>query len=294
MRTARALAVALADRGAAGTRLRRDARSGGGAAPGALGHAADRDPAGGRRAAGGGHAAVPAALRGDGDPARLPGAAGRGALAQRHEPAGARAGRRAGPSGGAGGAKRAGRRRRLARGRWSARPGRAARSGERPDLRLGADSRVVGRTLRQLDLRGLTGATVIAIDREPADVIYPTAEETLRPGDTLVVTGAAEAVEAAERAAPLARLALARAGADVMLSCAPWKSGPCENACRSCRADSRFSGGIFDIDGKKRRIAELDEQTGRRRLLERHRQGPDRPARAGAAEVHGGRPSRRS
>jgi CPA2 family monovalent cation:H+ antiporter-2 len=65
-------------------------------------------------------------------------------------------------------------------------------------LRLGADSRVIGRTLRQLDLRGLTGATVIAIDREPADVIYPTADETLRPGDTLVVTGAAEAVEAAE------------------------------------------------------------------------------------------------
>ena len=64
-------------------------------------------------------------------------------------------------------------------------------------FRLGADSRVVGRTLRQLDLRGLTGATVIAIDRKPADVIYPTADESLRPGDTLVVTGAAEAVEAA-------------------------------------------------------------------------------------------------
>ncbi len=47
-----------------------------------------------------------------------------------------------------------------------------------------------------------------------------------------------------------------------MLSSAPWKSGPCESACRSFRADSRFSGGTFDIDGKKRRIAELDEQTG--------------------------------
>ena len=65
-------------------------------------------------------------------------------------------------------------------------------------FRLGPDSRVIGRTLRQLDLRGLTGATVIAIDREPADVIYPTADETLRPGDTLVVTGAAEAVKAAQ------------------------------------------------------------------------------------------------
>jgi len=47
-----------------------------------------------------------------------------------------------------------------------------------------------------------------------------------------------------------------------VLSCAPWKSGPCESACRSFRADSRFSGGIFDIAGKKRRIAELDHQTG--------------------------------
>ena len=64
-------------------------------------------------------------------------------------------------------------------------------------FRLAAESRVIGRTLRQLDLRGLTGATVIAIDREPADVIYPTADETLRSGDTLVVTGAKEAVEAA-------------------------------------------------------------------------------------------------
>jgi monovalent cation:H+ antiporter-2, CPA2 family len=55
----------------------------------------------------------------------------------------------------------------------------------------------VGKTLRELDLRGLTGATVIAIDRQPADVVYPTAEEMLRAGDTLVVTGAAAAVEAA-------------------------------------------------------------------------------------------------
>jgi len=47
-----------------------------------------------------------------------------------------------------------------------------------------------------------------------------------------------------------------------VLSCAPWKSGPCESACRSFRADSRFSGGIFDIAGKKRRIEELDHQTG--------------------------------
>jgi CPA2 family monovalent cation:H+ antiporter-2 len=64
-------------------------------------------------------------------------------------------------------------------------------------VRLGAASTAVGRTLRELDLRGLTGATVIAIDREPEDVVYPTAEETLRAGDTLVLTGTTAAVEAA-------------------------------------------------------------------------------------------------
>jgi CPA2 family monovalent cation:H+ antiporter-2 len=64
-------------------------------------------------------------------------------------------------------------------------------------IRLAPESLAVGQTLRQLDLRGLTGATVIAIDRQPADVVYPTAEETLRAGDALVVTGAAAAVDAA-------------------------------------------------------------------------------------------------
>jgi len=38
--------------------------------------------------------------------------------------------------------------------------------------------------------------------------------------------------------------------------------GRCANACQSCRAAWRFSGGIFDIDGKRKRIAELDEQAG--------------------------------
>jgi CPA2 family monovalent cation:H+ antiporter-2 len=66
-------------------------------------------------------------------------------------------------------------------------------------IRLPPEARAIGKTLRELDLRGLTGATVIAIDRQPADIVYPTAEETLRPGDTLVVTGSAEAVAAARQ-----------------------------------------------------------------------------------------------
>ena len=150
-----------------------------------------------RRSAGGRHAAVPAAVRGAGDPAALAGVAGGGALAQRHEPGGARAGGRAGLPGGTSP-------RRAARSRAAR---HAIEGGEpRPELpglgnaeaiRLEPGSAAVGRTLRELDLRGLTGATVIAIDRRPADVIYPTAEETLRAGDTLVVTGAAAAVAAA-------------------------------------------------------------------------------------------------
>jgi CPA2 family monovalent cation:H+ antiporter-2 len=82
----------------------------------------------------------------------------------------------------------------------------AAGAGPRPELpglgnaqaiRLAPEACAVGKTLRELDLRGLTGATVIAIERQPSDVVYPTAEEILRAGDTLVVTGAAGAVAAA-------------------------------------------------------------------------------------------------
>jgi monovalent cation:H+ antiporter-2, CPA2 family len=81
-------------------------------------------------------------------------------------------------------------------------PGTEARAelpglGNAQAIRLAPDATAVGKTIRALDLRGLTGATIIAIDRQPADLVYPTAEETLRAGDTLVVTGAAAAVEAA-------------------------------------------------------------------------------------------------
>jgi CPA2 family monovalent cation:H+ antiporter-2 len=55
----------------------------------------------------------------------------------------------------------------------------------------------VGRTLKEIDLRGVTGATVIAIDRQAAGVVYPTADETLRENDVVVLTGSKEAVSAA-------------------------------------------------------------------------------------------------
>ena len=56
----------------------------------------------------------------------------------------------------------------------------------------------VGKTLKQLNLRGLTGATVIAIERgHTTPVIHPTADEVLRAGDCLVLTGTDDAITAA-------------------------------------------------------------------------------------------------
>jgi len=64
-------------------------------------------------------------------------------------------------------------------------------------VELVADSPGVGKTLAQLDLRGVTGATVLAIMREAAGVIVPTAKEVLQVGDRLALTGSREAVDAA-------------------------------------------------------------------------------------------------
>jgi CPA2 family monovalent cation:H+ antiporter-2 len=75
-------------------------------------------------------------------------------------------------------------------------PGTLPGLGNAAAVRLAPASPAVGRTLKQLNLRGLTGATVIAIDRE-AGVVYPTGDETLSEGDTLVLTGTEEAVRAA-------------------------------------------------------------------------------------------------
>ena len=55
----------------------------------------------------------------------------------------------------------------------------------------------VGRSLKELNLRGLTGATVLAIERGGGEVVFPTADEGLRENDVLVLTGTGEAVAAA-------------------------------------------------------------------------------------------------
>jgi CPA2 family monovalent cation:H+ antiporter-2 len=69
--------------------------------------------------------------------------------------------------------------------------------GEPTPVRLEAGSPAVGQTLAQLNLRGLTGATVLAIHRGQEGISFPTAREVLQAGDVVALAGTHEAVEAA-------------------------------------------------------------------------------------------------
>jgi monovalent cation:H+ antiporter-2, CPA2 family len=71
--------------------------------------------------------------------------------------------------------------------------------GEPVALRLPPSSTAIGRTLSELNLRGLTGATVLAITRGDGDVIIPTAHESLHAGDVLALAGTQDALEQAKR-----------------------------------------------------------------------------------------------
>ncbi len=64
-------------------------------------------------------------------------------------------------------------------------------------LRIAAGSPAVGKTLADLNLRGRSGATVLAICRAGESVTVPTAAETLREGDVLALAGTHEAIAAA-------------------------------------------------------------------------------------------------
>jgi CPA2 family monovalent cation:H+ antiporter-2 len=67
--------------------------------------------------------------------------------------------------------------------------------GDTATVRIDAANPVVGRTLKDVNLRALSGATVIAIEREhQPDIFYPGPDEVLQAGDLLVLTGSQEAV----------------------------------------------------------------------------------------------------
>jgi CPA2 family monovalent cation:H+ antiporter-2 len=59
------------------------------------------------------------------------------------------------------------------------------------------ESAAIGHSLAQLELRGTTGATVLAIQRGDEGLVVPSAHERLRAGDVLAVAGSSEAVAAA-------------------------------------------------------------------------------------------------
>jgi len=70
--------------------------------------------------------------------------------------------------------------------------------GEPEAFALGGHSAAIGRTLSALDLRGLTGATVLAITRGERQIVLPAAGEVLAAGDLLALAGTREAVAAAK------------------------------------------------------------------------------------------------
>jgi len=69
--------------------------------------------------------------------------------------------------------------------------------GEPTPLRLAEHSLAIGQSLAELNLRGITGATVLAITRGSEGVLVPTAKEILRPGDILALAGTHDAIDAA-------------------------------------------------------------------------------------------------
>jgi CPA2 family monovalent cation:H+ antiporter-2 len=64
-------------------------------------------------------------------------------------------------------------------------------------VRLRPGSAAVGKTLSALSLRGVTGATVLAISRADGAVMLPSASEALRDDDVLALAGTQESIDAA-------------------------------------------------------------------------------------------------
>jgi len=65
-------------------------------------------------------------------------------------------------------------------------------------VRIEAGSPARGQTLAGLNLRGRTGATVVALTRGALRIPFPEARQRLEEGDLVALTGSAEAIEAAQ------------------------------------------------------------------------------------------------
>ncbi len=69
--------------------------------------------------------------------------------------------------------------------------------GEPTPVELEEQSWAVGQSLAELNLRGITGATVLAITRGVEGLLVPTANEVLRIGDVLALAGTHDAIASA-------------------------------------------------------------------------------------------------
>jgi CPA2 family monovalent cation:H+ antiporter-2 len=69
--------------------------------------------------------------------------------------------------------------------------------GELTQVVLGAGEAAVGQTLAQLNLRGLTGASVVALCRGEERLVLPEGDKELQVGDILALTGSQRAIAAA-------------------------------------------------------------------------------------------------
>ena len=69
--------------------------------------------------------------------------------------------------------------------------------GQPEPVLIAEDSVAVGKSLATLDIRGITGATILAITRDGAPILIPDGRQTLQAGDVVALAGSREAVEAA-------------------------------------------------------------------------------------------------
>jgi CPA2 family monovalent cation:H+ antiporter-2 len=75
-------------------------------------------------------------------------------------------------------------------------------------VKIDATSPAVDRSLAELNIRGKTGATILAITRRGesgAKVVVPSGKEVLRVGDILALAGTQEAVDAASKMLTISR-----------------------------------------------------------------------------------------
>jgi CPA2 family monovalent cation:H+ antiporter-2 len=64
-------------------------------------------------------------------------------------------------------------------------------------VRVGKNSAAAGKSLAQLNLRGVTGATVLAIVRQGQNLTIPSAQQAFQGGDLVALAGTHDAIEAA-------------------------------------------------------------------------------------------------